>query len=109
LPNPNNAKDLNAYITIWHEDKETLLDECTSSCQDTEELCKELIEMLYEAKCSGDNAKAVWCMEYLKTLRSLEREKISQITLYMLENLEKELERNEEEKAIIAGKSICLV
>jgi len=109
LADPNNVKDLNTYITLWHEDKETSLDECTSNCQDTEKICKQLIEILYEAKCNGNNEKAVWCVNYLKILRSLAREKINQITLYMLENLEKELERSEEEKAALAGKSISLM
>lgn len=105
MPSLSNIKDLNAYITLWLEDKETSLDECTERCQDAEEICKQIVEQLYEAKCNGDSERALRCIEYLKTLRLLTREKLGEVTQHVLENVEKELERSEEDKAALAAKS----
>ena len=62
--------------------------------------------MLYEARCEEDNKQIEWCMDYLEKLRTLAMDKINEVTLYILENIEKYLYRTEEEKAAILNKSI---
>jgi len=46
-----------------------------------------------------------WAVDYLNQLQNLSMTKIDEMTLYILENIEKYLIRTEEEKAAIANKS----
>ena len=108
LPDPNNIKDLNAYLSLWADEKEVSLEQCVGNCQKAEAISRQIIELLAEAKCNEDTAKLNWCIEYLDKLRSLSRQKINQITLYILENIEKYLVRSEEEKLAISKSSYFL-
>lgn len=98
-------KDLNAYLALWRDEKETSLENCATSCQKAEKIAQQIIEMLYEAKCEENKQVIDWCVDYLNQLQSLTINKIDEMTLYILENIEKYLVRTEEEKMAIANKS----
>lgn len=105
LPDPKNIKDLNAYLSLWADEKEASLEQCVSNCQNAEKISKQIIEILAEAKCEEDSKLIQWCVEYLDKLRALARQKVNQVTLNILENIEKYLLRTEEEKVAIMNKS----
>lgn len=90
---------------MWNEAKENSLEECVTNCQNSENICKQILEILAEAKCDEDSAKITWCIDYLAKLRSLGRLKIDQITLSILEGVEKFIIKSEEEKVNLQGKS----
>ena len=64
-----------------------------------------ITEMLYEARCEEDNKQVEWCMDYLEKLRTLAMDKINEVTLYIMSNIEKYLYRTVEEKAAILNNS----
>ncbi len=74
-----------------------------ANCQKAERISASIAEALAEAKCEEDDKKIAWCIEYLDKLRSLARRKIKEITLYILENIEKYLLKSEKEKAAAAA------
>ena len=108
LPDPKDIKDLNAYLSLWADERETTLEACVTNCQRSEEISKQIMDVLAEAKCDEDTAKIGWCVEYLAKIRTLARQKMNQITLYILENIEKYIMHTEEEKKAILGKSTAL-
>lgn len=101
-------KDLNAYLALWRNEKETSLEGCAASCQKSEKIAHQIIEMLYEAKCDEDKILVDWCVDYLNQIQNLTMDKIDEMTLYILENIETYLLRTEEEKAAILNKSNSL-
>lgn len=109
MPDPKNIKDLNAYLSLWEEEKEHTLEQCVANCQRAEFISKKIVALLAEAKGDEEEEKKKWCIEYLDKIRSLSRTKINQITLLMLENVEKFLLRTKEEKALIESKSIFII
>lgn len=105
MPDPKNVKDLNAYLSLWADEKETSLEACVANCQKSELISKKILDVLAEAKSDDDGPLASWCMEYLGKIRALGRHKMNQITLYILENIEKYIMHTEEEKLKILSKS----
>ncbi len=105
LPDPKNIKDLNAYLSLWADEKEVSLEECVSNCQKAEKISRQIVELLCDAKCEEDTKLVQWCVEYLDKLRGLSKRKINNITLYTLENIEKYLLRTKEERDAIINKS----
>ena len=96
---------MNAYLSLWVDQKDASLEACSASCQESEVISRQIVELLAEAKCTEDKDMIQWCIEYLAKLRSLARQKINQVTLNILENIEKFLVRSEEEKAAVEKKS----
>jgi hypothetical protein len=98
------VKDLNAYLSLWADERETSLETCVANCQKSELISKRILDVLADAKSDDDSALATWCIEYLGKIRSLGRHKMNQITLYILENIEKYIMNSEEEKQKILSK-----
>lgn len=92
-------------MSLWNDAKEATLEECVTTCQNSENISKQIVECLSDAKCNEDTSKINWCIEYLSKIRNLARLKINQITLNILENVEKFLFRSEEEKKAMLNKS----
>lgn len=90
---------------MWRDENETSLEGCAANCQKSEKIAHQIVEILYQAKCEEDKKMVEWTADYLNQLRNLTMTKIDEITLYILENIEKYLIRTEEEKAVIANKS----
>ena len=49
LPDPLDEKDLNTFITLWSEQKDTNLEDAVNNCQTAENVIKLVNELLAES------------------------------------------------------------
>jgi hypothetical protein len=49
LPDPTNERDLTTFITIWKETTDKTLEECGKNCQTSEDVIRQMQNILGEA------------------------------------------------------------
>lgn len=57
LPDPEDEKDLNTFISLWEESKEKTMQEAVDNCQTSEDVIKSINLLLAEAMTQYDYAK----------------------------------------------------
>ena len=68
LPQPDDEKDLNCFITLWKEQKEKELDVTVQNCQTAENVCGNIKQMLAEALTQYDYKAAQQCHAFMEML-----------------------------------------
>eukprot|EP00347_Sterkiella_histriomuscorum_P021634 403333299 len=88
LPDPENEKDLTTFITMWSETKDKSLEECVIHCQTSEEVIRQMQNILGNALSNYNISKVEWCNEYMHQMRQRIFEKYDDVTAYILEYIE---------------------
>lgn len=103
LPDPENERDLTTFITMWKELKDKSLDECIHHCQTSEEVIRQMQNILGKALSNYNTSKAEWCYKYMQDMRSIIFEKYDEVTAYILEYIEDYTKYTKDELARLAN------
>lgn len=88
LPDPSNERDLTTFITIWKEGRDKTLQECSLNCQISEDVIRQMQNILGEALSNYNNEKVEWCNKYTKEMRDIVLKKFDCISAHILEYVE---------------------
>lgn len=104
LPDPNNERDLTTFITIWKESNDKTLEECGKNCQTSEDVIREMQNILGEALSNYEQSKVEWCYNYMREMRSIVLKKFDAICAHTLEYIENHTRYTAEELEKLANK-----
>lgn len=88
LPDPENEKDLTTFITMWREQKDKNLQECIERSQTSEEVIRQMQNILGRALSNFNYTQSEWCYEYMNIMRKLIFEKYDEVSAFILEYIE---------------------
>ena len=106
LPDPEDEKDLNTFITLWKESKDATFKDAIDNCQMAENVIKGLNTILAEAIAQYDTQKIKSCQNYIKEIREITSEKFDHISAHVLTYIENYTKYTDEEIAAEREKSL---
>jgi hypothetical protein len=106
LPDPEDEKDLNTFITLWREKKDNSFREAVDNCQTAENVIRSIEKILGESLSQYDYKKIQWCEEYIKQIREISTVKFDHISAVVLTYIENYTKYTEEEMAAEREKSM---
>ena len=71
LPDPENERDLTTFITLWRQQKDLNIKDCTKQCQVSEDVIKAMQNTLGEALSNYNHEKIRWCYDYMAQMREI--------------------------------------
>lgn len=84
---------------MWNELKDKTLEECVHHCQTSEEVIRQMQNILGNALSNYNASKVEWCNEYMNQMRQMIFEKYDDITSHILEYIEDYTKYTKEELA----------
>lgn len=97
LPDPEDEKDLNTFLTLWREAPDKDIEMAVTNSQTAEQVIKTINGMLGEALTQYDYDKINWCHHYIKQIRDTISDKYDQISAQILTYIENYWKYTDEE------------